>query len=99
MHARRHRKVGIGEYARQDHRRQGCRVVSDYIGWPVTGITWEGAQDEQNMHTGWIWMDPEVAWITGEPRRSKAFLALSSRTRITLGPTRLSRVAMAEREI
>ena len=25
--------------------------VSDYIGWLVTGITWEGAQDEQHIHT------------------------------------------------
>ena len=27
------------------------RVVSGYIGWLVTGITWEGAQDEQHIHT------------------------------------------------
>ena len=30
----------------------GAESVSDYIGWLVTGITWEGAQDEQH-----IWMD------------------------------------------
>ena len=37
-------------------------IMLDYIGWLVTGITGEGAQDEQHIHTRMDLDGPEGKW-------------------------------------